>query len=224
MERALQLHSDGSSDAEKECMTMEMPSTCRKENLASFESDAHARENALEFTQLYEEFRPRIYSHIYRLLGNRQDADDVTQEVFVSAYLTWDSLYARDKLSGWLYRIATNLCIDLLRQRKRLSCWVYEDAHGVGAEDDSLRSPHSGGIPEIAEREHIQRTFAHLPQGYALPLLLNAAGGIPYQEIALIVGISPSAAAIRLTRARKLFAEEYQRLGSDVVEEQGQRL
>jgi len=203
---------------------MEKLSTCLKENTASLRSDAYTLEKTLAVTQLYDEFRPRIYSHSYRLLGNKQEADDVTQEVFVSVYLAWDSLYARDKLSGWLYRIATNLCIDVLRQRKRISCWVCEDAHDVSNEDDSLRSSHSGGIPEIAEREHIQRTFAHLPKGYALPLLLNADRGIPYQEIALIVGISPSAAAIRLTRARKLFAEEYQRLGSDVVKEQEQRL
>ena len=203
-------------------MTMEKPSTCLKDNTASFGNDAHTIEKILAVSQLYEEFRRRIYSHSYRLLGNQQDADDVTQEVFVSAYLTWDSLYARDKLSGWLYRIATNLCIDLLRQRRRISCRVYADS--VIEEDDSFRRSHSGGIPEIAEREHIQRTLAHLPKGYALPLLLNASRGIPYQEIAVIVGISPRAAATRLTRARKLFAEEYQRLGSDSVEEQGQRL
>lgn len=76
----------------------------------------------------------------------------------------------------------------------------------------------AGGIPEIAEREHIQRIFSHLPKGYALPLLLSASGGMPYREIAVIVGISPNAAVTRLTRARKLFAEEYQRLGSDCVE------
>ncbi len=171
---------------------MEKLSTCLKENTASLRSDAYTLEKTLAVTQLYDEFRPRIYSHSYRLLGNKQEADDVTH--------------------------------DVLRQRKRNSCWVYEDAHDVSNEDDSLRSSHSGGIPEIAEREHIQHTFAHLPKGYALPLLLNAARGIPYQEIAVIVGISPSAAAIRLTRARKLFAEEYQRLGSDVVKEQEQRL
>ena len=202
-------------------MTMEMPSTCRKGNVASFGSDAHAREKALEFTRLYEKFRRRINSHIYRLLGNQEDADDVTQEVFVTAYLTWDGLYARDNLSAWLYRIATNLCIDLLRRRKRITFCAYEHIDGISEEDDSFRSSSSGGIPEIAEREHIQRTFAHLPQGYALPLLLNAARGVPYQDIAVIVGISPGAAAIRLTRARKLFAEEYRRLGSHVVKEQG---
>ncbi len=203
---------------------MEKPSTCLKENTASLRSDAYTLEKTLAVTQLYDEFRPRIYSHSYRLLGNQQDADDVTQEVFVSAYLAWDSLYARDNLSGWLYRIATNLCIDLLRQRKRISSWIYEDAHGVSKEDDSLMSSHSGGIPEIAEREHIQRTLAHLPKGYALPLLLSTARGIPYKEIAVIADISPNAAATRLTRARKLFAAEYQCQGSDVVEEQEQRL
>ena len=203
---------------------MEKLSTCLKENTAALRSDARTGEKTLAVTQLYDEFRRRIYSHSYRLLGNQQDADDITQEVFVSAYLTWDSLSDRDNLSGWLYRIATNLCIDRLRQRKRISRRVHEYAHGASKEDVFFRSPHSGGIPEIAEREHIQRTFAHLPQGYALPLLLNAARGIPYHEIALIVGISPNAVATRLTRARKLFAEEYQRLGSDVVKEQGQRL
>jgi RNA polymerase sigma-70 factor (ECF subfamily) len=196
---------------------MEKPSTCLKETIASVRSHAHTVEKTLAVTQLYEEFRPRIYSHSYHLLGNRQDAEDITQEVFVSAYLTWDSLYARDKLSGWLYRIATNLCIDLLRRRRRTLCWVYDHADGVIEEDDPFRTSHSGGILEIAEREHIQRALAHLPQGYALPLLLNASRGIPYQEIAVIAGISPRAAATRLTRARKMFAEEYQRLGRDVT-------
>ena len=146
---------------------MEKLSTCLKENTAALRSDARTGEKTLAVTQLYDEFRRRIYSHSYRLLGNQQDADDITQEVFVSAYLTWDSLSDRDNLSGWLYRIATNLCIDLLRQRKRISCWAYEYADGIIEEDDSFRISHSGGIPEIAEREHIQRTFAHLPKGYA---------------------------------------------------------
>src|SRR6266705_3545228 len=146
MKRALQLNSDGFPDAKKECMTMEKLSTCLKENTAALRSDAYTVEKTLAVTQLYDEFRRRIYSHSYRLLGNQQDADDITQEVFVSAYLTWDSLSDRDNLSGWLYRIATNLCIDLLRQRKRISCWAYENADGVIEEDDSFKRSHSGGI------------------------------------------------------------------------------
>src|SRR5215471_10203485 len=126
MERALQFNPDGLPNTRKECMTMEKPSTCLNENTASLRSDAHAVGKTMAVTQLFDEFRPRIYSHSYRLLGNRQDAEDITQEVFVTAYLSWDGLYARDNLSAWLYRIATNLCIDLLRRRKHLSCWANE--------------------------------------------------------------------------------------------------
>src|SRR5947208_3249511 len=64
-------------------MTMEKLSTCLKDNTAAVRSDAHTVEKTLAVTQLYDEFRRRIYSHSYRLLGNQQDADDITQEVFV---------------------------------------------------------------------------------------------------------------------------------------------
>src|SRR3989441_9276585 len=84
---------------------------------ASLFDDAHA------LSALYEQFRRPIHSYIYRLLGSQEDADDVTQEVFVRACISWNGLYERDKLSAWLYRIATNLCVDMLRGRKRISWW-----------------------------------------------------------------------------------------------------
>ena len=70
---------------------------------------------------LYERFRRPIYTYIYRLLGNQEDAADATQEVFLRACLHWEKLRERESLGEWLYRVATNLCIDLLRKRKRLS-------------------------------------------------------------------------------------------------------
>src|SRR5579863_1199999 len=80
-------------------------------------------DDAQALTALYEQFRRPIHSYIYRLLGNQEDADDVTQEVFVRACLSWNGLYERNNLSAWLYRIATNLCVDQLRRRKRISWW-----------------------------------------------------------------------------------------------------
>jgi RNA polymerase sigma-70 factor (ECF subfamily) len=196
-------------------MPMETLSTSSAANPASCGSDACAEEKALAVGQLYETFRRRIHAHTYRLLGNQQDADDVTQEVFITAYLSWESLYDRAHLAAWLYQVATNLCVDLLRGRKRRSSQINRYTESVTEADAAYRPSTGGGIPEIAEREHIQRTFAHLPRGYSLPLLLSAAAGVPYWEIAAIIGVSPNAAATRLTRAKKLFAEEYQRLGSE---------
>ncbi|MBV8694684.1 MAG: RNA polymerase sigma factor [Chloroflexi bacterium] len=191
---------------------MERTTEPQKDNVAS-------NAVASDLTRLYEQFRHPIHSYVYRLLGNQEDADDLTQEVFVRACLSWDSLHERDHLSPWLYRIATNLCIDQLRKRKRISWWSLAqrrhsgEDYGEEINEDTLQLlSDTGGVPEIAEREHIRLALANMPHEYAIVLVLSAAQGVPYQEIASIVGISPNAAATRISRAKKMFALEYQRL------------
>lgn len=203
-------------------MTVEKSAEHREANTSSDEA---------VLIRLYEQFRRPIHSYIYRLLGNQEDADDVTQEVFVRACTAWNGLYEREHLSAWLYRIATNLCVDALRRRKRISWWplsnrfrnsddAYED---TGVEDASALLADTGGIPEIAEREMIRLTLANMPDEYSIALVLSAAQGIPYQEIAEIIGVSPNAAATRISRAKKMFAEQYQRLSKDGVGKQEKR-
>lgn len=197
---------------------------------ASRESKAADEEVTFTVTQLYERFRRPIHSYIYRLLGSIEDADDLTQEVFLRAHAAWNNLYDRDNLSAWLYRIATNLCVDLLRRRKRISWWPlarfnrnnerFED--GADEENTFLQAD-SGGIPEIAERDLIRLTLMSMPEEYAVALVLSAAQGISYQEIAVIVGISPNAAATRISRAKRMFAEQYQRLNAEDAEKQEKR-
>src|SRR5438876_4998892 len=169
--------------------------------------DVSSSDDATALSILYEQFRRPIHAYVYRLLGNQEDADDVTQEVFVRACTSWDGLYERERLSPWLYRIATNLCVDQLRRRKRISWWPLslrfrkDDAdEEVVSDDSSLLLADSGGIPEIAEREHIRLTLTSMPEDYAIVLVLSAAQGVPYQEIAAILGISPNAAATRISR------------------------
>jgi len=174
---------------------------------------------------LYEQFRRSIYSYSYRLLGNREDAADVTQEVFLRACLAWKSLRDHERLGVWLHHVATNVCLDLLRRRRRLSWWPLtrcsrNATHTEGASDDepvSLFPPDDGGIAEIAEWDHIRRVFAQLPQQDAIVLILSAVQGLPYQDIATIIGLSPTATATRISRAKKLFVAQYQRLSHDGV-------
>ena len=185
-------------------------------NTTLYSSDVHV----LDFGMLYEKFKRPLHSYIYRLLGSHDDADDLTQEVFTRAYVAWNDLYDRDNLSSWLYRIATNLCIDQLRRRKRISWWpLMRRSHTGeqlnGDEEIPYLPTDTGGIPEIAEREHIQLALSNIPVDYAIVLVLSAAQGVPYQEIGKIVGISPNAAATRISRAKRLFAEQYQRLSGN---------
>src|SRR5579884_1866038 len=178
-----------------------------------------------DFAALYEKYRRPIHSYIYRLLGSQEDANDVTQEVFIRAYSSWNELYDHEHLSPWLYRIATNLCVDLLRRRKRISWWPLvrrtpgQQFEHATEEEASYLPLDSGGIPEVFERDHIRLALAKLPEDYAIVLVLNAAQGLSYQDIATIVGISPNAAATRISRAKRMFAEQYQLLN----EEQNQR-
>jgi RNA polymerase sigma-70 factor (ECF subfamily) len=174
----------------------------------------------LTLTNLYEQFRRPIHSYIYRLLGNREDADDITQEVFVRACASWSGLYERDRLSPWLYRIATNLCVDHLRRRKRISWWPLslrrrnDEEDGTGDDVLPLLSD-SGGIPEIVEREHIRLALKNMPAEYAIVLVLSAAQGLPYREVAEVLGISANAAATRISRAKRMFAVHYERVADE---------
>ncbi len=184
----------------------------------------------LDLILLYEKYKRPIHSYVYRLLGNQEDADDLTQDVFMRAFVSWKDLYDHDNLSPWLYRIATNLCVDLLRRRKRISWWpLFRGAtanqqfeRGV-EEDASYLPPDSGGIPEIFERDHIRQALASMPEDYMIVLVLSAAQGLSYQDIAAIIGISPNAAATRISRAKRMFAEQYQRLnGEDASQREAQ--
>src|SRR5437764_5123305 len=119
-------------------------------------SDVASKDVALTLTMLYEQFRRPIHAYVYRLLGNQEDADDIRQEVVVRACTSWNGLYERERLSPWLYRIATNLCVDQLRRRKRIS-WSplslrfrkNDPDEEVVSEDTSRLLADSGGIPEI---------------------------------------------------------------------------
>src|SRR5579883_742338 len=171
---------------------------------------------------LYEQYKRPIHAYIYRLLGSQEDADDLTQEVFMRAFVSWNELYDHQNLSPWLYRIATNLCVDLLRRRKRISWWPLarrrpadQQFEPIAEEDASYLPPDSGGIPEVFERDHIRLALASLPEDYAIVLVLSAAQGLPYHEIATIIGISPNAAATRISRAKRMFAEQYRRLNEE---------
>jgi len=186
----------------------------------SYETPAFASdEQSHVFTHLYEQFHQKVYHHVYRLLTNPQDAEDVTQEVFLRVYKKWQTLYDRNNLLPWLYLVATNLSIDLLRQRPRMSLYItitdqyeYDDetlSHTVHMSivDNTHGSERS--ITSIAEREHIYLALTHMPKRYAYILLLSAAQGVPYQEIARKLDVSPSAAAACITRAKKRFTQEY---------------
>lgn len=180
---------------------------------------AEAEAEAL-LTAVYGRYSAAIHSYAYRLLGNRDDADDVTQEVFIRVYDRLPQLRDPARLRPWLYRIATNLCLDQLRRRSRvrriLGIAVNIDPTEGEADDSGPHEvAHPGsttGIDSVAERDHISQALRRMPPKYATCLVLHSAQGLSYREIAEVLGITTGAAAVRLARARDMFGKHYEDL------------
>jgi len=153
------------------------------------------------FEAIFDAYHARIYNYIYRLMGDSEDASDLTQESFLKAYR---ALARGDKprnLSAWLYRIASNICLDVLRRRRLIQWQPLENllaVLGVGG----ARSPEEEVIQHERQSE-IERVLAQMPARYRMYLILREREGLSYQEISAITGDSLDTVRVTLFRARE---------------------
>ncbi len=167
-----------------------------------------AREGDTEgFSWLFDHFGGRILGHAYRLLGNRQDAEDVTQETFLRAFRSIGDLRDEARIGPWLFSIASHLCLDQLRRRRLLSWlpWLRDC-------DEPFDLPVEGPAGRVEEKDLVQKALAALPGKDAACLTLRTIEGFSCFEIAQIMGCSEAAVWNRLARARERFAREYDKL------------
>ncbi len=185
------------------------------------------------FEAMFERFQTPIINFVYRLVGNREQAYDLAQDVFVKAYkaLAGGTRIHSGALSAWLYRIAANTATDALR-RKRLIAWLplslFQEDRGVGSGGGSDGGGREEGFPgptglyngasnpggrfeqRVADREIVEKVLSKLPEKYSVCLLLYEHQGFSCNEIADVLKISPSAVKMRLMRARERFIALYQ--------------
>ena len=164
--------------------------------------------DAAAFEQIYQRYERRIYSFVYRIMGNPDDAADLTQDTFVKAYMALPRTSLDLNLSAWLHRIASNACLDVLRRRKLVQ-WMpwttFETNPGLEpvAPDDPV-----GSYSRKETSEEVQRVLARLSPKHRLALVLKEYQGLSCDEIAEIMNTSRSAVKSLLFRAR----EEYRQV------------
>jgi RNA polymerase sigma-70 factor (ECF subfamily) len=161
------------------------------------------------FQHLVERYTGAVYNHAYRMLNNRQDAEDAVQEIFLRAYTRLESFDPQRRFVTWLLTITTNYCIDRLRRRR--NAWLTLD-------DVAFWLPSSRAGPERSaldreRRELVQEALQSLPETYRQVAVLRYWQDLSYAEIAEVSGLSESAVKTRLHRARKLLAELLQQDG-----------
>ena len=167
---------------------------------------------------LVHRYRQRVYGHIYGMVRHEQDATDLCQETFVKA---WHAIRGFQRTAGfytWLYRIATNLCVDRARQRARRQWVTYEEAVDPETNPDVDLPPSQQASPteDVKRRELgrlIDAAVLELSPEHRAVIQLREYEGLEYAEIATVVGCSIGTVMSRLHYARK----HLQKLLRDVI-------
>ncbi len=162
------------------------------------------RQEADAFTFVYERHKSQIYNYLYRLSGSAELADDLTHDTFLSAYESLPKLRPDSNITPWLYRIASNRFRDYLRRKKVVNWLHWSDSPRAEA---CLAC--TGGEETLPEREAVQAALRAMKPEYAICLVLRLAEGFSSEETALIVGVTPEAVRMRLSRARQMFKVSY---------------
>jgi RNA polymerase sigma-70 factor, ECF subfamily len=149
------------------------------------------------FEQLYRLHAPRLFGLICRIAG-RSDAEDLLQDTFLSAHRKLGSYKGESALGTWLFRLATNLCIDHLRSRSNRWSQVTD---GLDGEVDGHVAS-AGPVLGTLDRLDLDRAIAELPDGARLVFVLHDVEGFEHREIADMLGVSDGTSKSQLHRAR----------------------
>jgi RNA polymerase sigma-70 factor (ECF subfamily) len=161
------------------------------------------------FNILAQHYCGPICGYLAGLVGDEEEAYDLTQETMLKAWQKLSTLHDVMQFKQWLYTIARNNAYDHLRRRQTHKKSVpWEDSE---TEDAAVNT--SDPQEHTAEIEFLKSALAEIPEKYRDCLLLQTVGGFSQSEVAELVGIGKNSVSTYVSNARKLLREIYQRLG-----------
>lgn len=153
------------------------------------------------FGELVRVLSPRVRATLVRLVGSRDDAEDLAQETFVRAWKRREQFDGRGSVEGWLVRIAVHLARDFVRRSPRP---VLE----LDAERDRAQSAAPDAVARDRElRRALRRSIAVLPQRLREPFVLRVLEERSYDDVAAICGVTAGTARIQVMKARRRLME-----------------
>ena len=176
----------------------------------------------LAFKSLVTNYQDMVYNTALGIVQNSEDAEDVTQEVFIQVYRSIDQFKGDARLSTWIYRITTTKALDHIRSRRRKKRFAFITSL-FGPNDELVHEPVDFQHPGVALDRKEQaallfRMIEQLPENQKVAFTLHKTEELSYQEIAEVMNLSVSAVESLLFRARqnlrKLLEKHYQQNNS----------
>lgn len=155
------------------------------------------------FSELVTRYKRLVYSIVYNIVRNREESDDVSQEVFLRVYKALDRYNPEYKFSTWIAKITTNLCMDIMRKKKPETMPI-EDAIGVSTDEETPEESYL----RTEKSERIRWAIASLPEMYRIPIILFHQNGLSYEEMMKVLNEPMTIIKNRLYRARLLLREK----------------
>ena len=171
----------------------------------------------MAFRDLVERYQSKVFSIIYGILRNHNDAEDIAQQVFAKVFFSIRNFDFRSSLLTWIYKITVNECYDYLR-KKKVRKLVYESDF---SEDDAMMMENSGaavdpGLPideVLAQRDLAVKLLEKISEEDRSLLLLKEVEGHSVEELAGMTGMNENTIKVKLFRARQKLVKAAQRLG-----------
>ena len=171
----------------------------------------------LAFREIVERYQAKVFSIIYGILRNHNDAEDIAQQVFSKIYFSIRNFDFRSSLLTWIYKITVNECYDYLR-KKRVRKLVYEsdfseeDAQRMEASDPAT-DPSTPADQRLAQRDLVAKLLEKVSAEDRSLILLKEVEGHSVEELAAMTGLNENTIKVKLFRTRQKLLKAAQRLG-----------
>ncbi len=171
----------------------------------------------MAFREIVERYQTKVFSIIYGILRNHNDAEDIAQQVFAKIYFSIGNFDFRSSLLTWIYKITVNECYDYLR-KKRVRKLVYESDF---SEEDALQMENSNtavdaNVPvdmTLERQDLLVKLLSKVSEEDRMLMLLKEVEGHSVEELAQMTGMNENTIKVKLFRTRQKLLKAAQRLG-----------
>ena len=172
------------------------------------------------FPKLVQQHKDRVFGYSYYFLRNREDAEDVTQDVFVRLWQHWDEI-DKNKVKAWVMQVTHHRCIDFTRKRKR----VHEDVYEMASHPNPIAYQSSTAMQDPDEQFELNETqrlllnvMEGLPERTKSMMLMHYFQDLKFDTIAEILDVNINTVKVTVHRGRKMLKSTIERKFPEMVE------